>query len=78
MSSNNAIRTAVRTALYAGVKKGANEMRKFISDNRVNRLVLLSDGLANVGPQFLGGENLGAASPRHDPAFYFKKMIGGE
>ncbi|MBN1124746.1 MAG: VWA domain-containing protein [Sedimentisphaerales bacterium] len=38
------------TALYAGVEKGAQEMRKFLSDNRVNRMVLLSDGLANVGP----------------------------
>jgi len=26
-------------------------MRKFLCDNRVSRLVLLSDGLANVGPQ---------------------------
>ena len=39
------------TALYDGVSKGAQELRKFASDNRVNRLVLLSDGLANVGPQ---------------------------
>ena len=38
------------TALYDGVRKGARELRKFICDNRVNRLVLLSDGLANVGP----------------------------
>ena len=39
------------TALYDGVSKGAKELRKFVSDIRVNRLVLLSDGLANVGPQ---------------------------
>jgi len=39
------------TALYDGVRKGAKELRKFVCDNRVNRLVLLSDGLANVGPQ---------------------------
>jgi Ca-activated chloride channel family protein len=39
------------TALYDGVNKGAKELRKFVCDNRVNRLVLLSDGLANVGPQ---------------------------
>ena len=39
------------TALYDGVNKGAKELRKFVSDKRVNRLVLLSDGLANVGPQ---------------------------
>ncbi|MCX4027026.1 VWA domain-containing protein [Endozoicomonas sp. SM1973] len=39
------------TALFAGVSKGADEIRKFISANRVNRVILLSDGLANVGPQ---------------------------
>ena len=38
------------TALFAGVSKGAQELRKFIDRNRVNRVVLLSDGLANVGP----------------------------
>ena len=39
------------TALYAGVQNGADELRKFLSKNRVNRIVLLSDGLANVGPE---------------------------
>jgi Ca-activated chloride channel family protein len=38
------------TALFAGVSKGAAEVRKFISKNQVNRVILLSDGLANVGP----------------------------
>ncbi len=38
------------TALFAGVSKGAQEVRKFKSPGRVNRVVLLSDGLANVGP----------------------------
>ncbi len=38
------------TALFAGVSKGAAEARKFLDDNRVNRIILLSDGLANVGP----------------------------
>ncbi len=38
------------TALYAGVQNGADEVRKFIAKNKVNRIVLLSDGLANVGP----------------------------
>ena len=45
------IRAGGNTALYDGVNKGAKELRKFVSDNRVNRLVLLSDGLANVGPK---------------------------
>ncbi|MEK6249718.1 MAG: VWA domain-containing protein, partial [Planctomycetales bacterium] len=39
------------TALFAGVSKGSDEIRKFIDKNRVNRIILLSDGLANVGPQ---------------------------
>lgn len=38
------------TALFAGVSKGAAEVRKFLDDKRVNRVILLSDGLANVGP----------------------------
>ncbi|MEZ6138343.1 MAG: VWA domain-containing protein [Pirellulaceae bacterium] len=39
------------TALFAGVSKGAAEVRKFLDDERVNRVILLSDGLANVGPK---------------------------
>lgn len=39
------------TALFAGVSKGAEEIRKFLDKERVNRVILLSDGLANVGPQ---------------------------
>lgn len=39
------------TALFAGVSKGAHELRTYLSRNKVNRVILLSDGLANVGPQ---------------------------
>ena len=39
------------TALYAGIEQGAEEVRKFLSRERVNRIILLSDGLANVGPR---------------------------
>lgn len=39
-----------RTALYDGVKEGGRQLEEFISDDNVNRVVLLSDGLANVGP----------------------------
>ncbi len=56
------------TALFAGVSRGAGEVRKFHSKSRVNRVILLSDGLANVGPsapsdlaelgQSLGRENI--------------------
>jgi len=42
------------TALFGGVSKGAQEVRKFLDQNRVNRIVLLSDGLANVGPSSPG------------------------
>ena len=38
------------TALFAGVSVGGAEVRKFLDRERVNRVVLLSDGLANVGP----------------------------
>ena len=44
------IRIGGNTALFAGVSKGAAEVRKFIDEERVNRIILLSDGLANVGP----------------------------
>ncbi len=38
------------TALYAGVKTGGDQLQEFLSGERVNRVMLLSDGLANVGP----------------------------
>jgi Ca-activated chloride channel family protein len=38
------------TALFAGVVKCAGELRKSADRNRVNRVILLSDGVANVGP----------------------------
>ncbi len=39
-----------KTALFSGVSKGAEELRKFKSPQMVSRIVLLSDGQANVGP----------------------------
>ncbi len=38
------------TALFAGVSRGLEEVRKFLDDRRVNRVILLSDGQANIGP----------------------------
>ena len=38
------------TALYDGVSKGAEELGKYLESQNVNRVILLSDGLANVGP----------------------------
>jgi Ca-activated chloride channel family protein len=50
------------TALFGGVSKGAQEVRKFLSDNRFNRVILLSDGIANVGPSSPGDlASLGAS-----------------
>ncbi len=58
VSDKNTINRLIRsikangnTALFAGVSKGASELRKFISENQVSRIILLSDGLANVGPK---------------------------
>jgi Ca-activated chloride channel family protein len=57
MSDRESVEKAIRsiqadgsTALYDGVSKGAAELRKFFDKERVNRIVLLSDGLANSGP----------------------------
>ncbi|MEM9480141.1 MAG: VWA domain-containing protein [Verrucomicrobiota bacterium] len=47
----DAIQTGGSTALFGGVAKGAEEIRKFVDRERVNRIILLSDGLANVGPK---------------------------
>jgi Ca-activated chloride channel homolog len=69
VSDRSALRAAIErlsaggsTALFAGVSKGASEVRKFADRGRVNRIILLSDGQANVGPSSpadLG--NLGAS-----------------
>ncbi len=38
------------TALHAGVKRGAEELRRYVESKDINRIILLSDGIANVGP----------------------------
>ncbi len=38
------------TALHAGVVLGSKQVRRFFEKERVNRVILLSDGLANSGP----------------------------
>ncbi len=38
------------TAIWAGMQAGADEVRKFKSPDMVNKILLLSDGLANQGP----------------------------
>jgi Ca-activated chloride channel homolog len=44
------LRADGRTALYAGVSQGIRELKPFVDPYGVNRIILLSDGLANVGP----------------------------
>lgn len=44
------IGTGGNTALYGAVSQGAAEVRKNLQSKYVHRIVLLSDGLANVGP----------------------------
>lgn len=38
------------TAIFGGVSQAASEIRKNLRQKMVNRIVLLSDGMANVGP----------------------------
>jgi len=49
-SAIDRMKSGGHTALFAGVSKGAAEVRKFLDKDRVNRVILLSDGQANVGP----------------------------
>jgi Ca-activated chloride channel family protein len=44
------IQSGGSTALHAGVVLGAKQVRRFLEKERVNRVILLSDGIANVGP----------------------------
>ncbi|PTX99467.1 hypothetical protein DB346_16640 [Verrucomicrobia bacterium LW23] len=38
------------TALYAGVEEGGRQLQRYFESKNINRVILLSDGLANVGP----------------------------
>ena len=38
------------TALYGGVSQGAAELRKHLDGPYIHRMILISDGIANVGP----------------------------
>jgi len=46
----DSIRADGSTALFAGVRLGADQLQEYFSSKRINRVILLSDGLANVGP----------------------------
>ncbi len=45
------IQSGGSTALFGGVSQGAAEIRKSLEGDFIHRVVLLSDGIANVGPQ---------------------------
>lgn len=49
-SKINQIKEGNSTAIYASLKQANREMEEFLSSKRINRILLLSDGLANVGP----------------------------
>lgn len=50
------------TNLFGGVSQGASEVRKNLDTEFIHRIILLSDGLANVGPRTPGDlGRLGAA-----------------
>lgn len=57
VSNRDALREAIMsleprgsTALFAGVSHGISQVEKFLDKERVSRVILLSDGQANVGP----------------------------
>lgn len=50
MAAIERLNAAGSTALHAGVRQGLDQMSEFNGGGRVKRLILLSDGLANVGP----------------------------
>jgi Ca-activated chloride channel family protein len=48
------VRPGGSTALYAGVETGAQSIARYVNEGYVPRVLLLSDGLANVGPSSSG------------------------
>lgn len=44
------IETGGSTALYGGVDAGGKQLAEYLSEEKINRVMLLSDGIANVGP----------------------------
>lgn len=51
---NNKINANGMTALFAGLSKGINQVDKYLDKEKVNRVILLSDGEANIGPTSVG------------------------
>ncbi|MEQ8824394.1 MAG: VWA domain-containing protein [Filomicrobium sp.] len=46
----NQLQAGGRTALFAGVTEGARQVERYLKERQINRVILMSDGLANVGP----------------------------
>ena len=44
------IRSGGSTALYHGVETGGQQLKEYLTAKRLNRVILLSDGIANIGP----------------------------
>ncbi len=53
-SAISRVQASGSTALYDGVQTGAKQLQPFVKEGYVPRIVLLSDGLANVGPSTTG------------------------
>ncbi len=49
-SAINRLKADGRTALFAGVTEGGRQVERYLKSRQVNRVILMSDGLANVGP----------------------------
>ncbi|MBF0468563.1 MAG: VWA domain-containing protein [Desulfamplus sp.] len=50
MAQISQIKPGGNTALFGGVSQGASEIRKNLGTRYIHRMILLSDGIANVGP----------------------------
>jgi Uncharacterized protein containing a von Willebrand factor type A (vWA) domain len=61
------VRAGGSTALYDGVELAARELQPFVKEGYVPRIVMLSDGMANVGP-----------SSTHELAALGRKLAGRE
>lgn len=48
------VRAGGSTALFGGVELGADKLRSLVSEGYIPRLIILSDGQANVGPSSTG------------------------
>lgn len=67
LSGIDRLRPGGMTALFAGTSKGAAEVRKFKDSRTIDRIILLSDGQANIGPQSPGAlADLGASLRREN------------